>query len=247
MKHQQGVTLLVTMFGLLALSILGSIAVKQSGGDMGVAMSEKVSDLLFQSTELAMSKIERDSRLRPDTSDPTSFKGYMIRPGKQNEEVIFCLRPQFAQFFGLDEITVRVKDSATDYINSINNGFCDPSQSTDFVRGNGNTVTQVIANQSSIGSSEVFGGELNLTVSNDLEVQGKNSAVENQFVEVTTVSSIPAFASEVGNATSTDSTTVAGCYKQPKSNIKSCLDALGVPNAVHFQRYKYFAIGFNSV
>ena len=218
MKSQQGATLIMVLFTLVLITIIGAYAVKQSASDIGVTTSSQIKELLFQSSELSLAKIEQDSIEGDISLLPSNFRGYVYADGMENREVIFCLRPR-------------------------QGGFCDPAKDADYVNARQTAVTQVYANKL-IGAEcagEVFGCELDRTKSGDVEISGSNrSSFDNDYIEVESISLIPAFANETQDA--------ANCLSgETRDATSECLSDLGVPNQRHYQLYKSYIKGFDNV
>ena len=146
MKSQQGATLIMVLFTLVLITIIGAYAVKQSASDIGVTTSSQIKELLFQSSELSLAKIEQDSIEGDISLLPSNFRGYVYADGMENREVIFCLRPRQGGLFNTSKVSERLLDTASSFVNGINNGFCDPAKDADYVNARQTAVTQVYAN-----------------------------------------------------------------------------------------------------
>lgn len=243
MKNQQGATLIMVLFTLVLITIIGAYAVKQSASDIGVTTSAQIKELLFQSSELSLAKIEQDSREGDVSLLPSNFRGYVYADGMENREVIFCLRPRQAGLFNTNKVSERLLGTTASFVNGVNNGFCDPTKDADYVNARKTAVTQVYANKL-IGAEcagEVFGCELDRTKSGDVEISGSNrSSFDNDYIEVESISLIPAFA----NSTQDTANCLSG---QSREDTPSCLSDLGVPNQRHYQLYKSYVKGFDNV
>jgi len=243
MKSQQGATLIMVLFTLVLITIIGAYAVKQSASDVGITTSSQIKELLFQSSELSLAKIEQDSRDGDVSLLPSNFRGYVYSDGMENREVIFCLRPREGGLFDTTKVSERLLGTASSFVNGVNNGFCDPAVNADYVNARKTAVTQVYANKL-IGAEcagEVFGCELDRTKSGDVEISGSNrSSFDNDYIEVDSISLVPAFANKTEDA--------ADCLSgQTREATSKCLSDLGVPNQRHYQLYKSYIKGFDNV
>ncbi len=103
-KSQQGATLIIVLMLLLMISIIGVIALKQSGTDLKLATSDQINTLLLQSSDSSVQRLEdivngnegapmKDSELIIDV--PTGAFGHFIldEEGTKGDIYTYCFDP----------------------------------------------------------------------------------------------------------------------------------------------------------
>lgn len=247
-QSQSGAVLIVVLLTLLLIVTLGTIAVRQSTTDLKVSTADQVNKLLFQANDAALMKVEKEDRILSERrGNVDTLKGYMSSTDREGREVSFCVRPRSTRLFSILEISERTKDNAQ--IADKNNGYCNPNDSNDYV-SEGRVITQMTFTRPLDTTDKgVFGNEVGNTLSNDFE---KPETGGNVTIECTTfigyvTSVIPALSSApLGNASSNDTASIAGCFKQPRTGtntVDSCLIALGVPFQTQQQTYLNQPVG----
>jgi hypothetical protein len=249
---QSGVVLIVVLLTLILIMIVGAIAVRQSTTDLKVATADQVNKLLFQANDAALLKVEKEDRILSKRRDKVdTLKGYMSSSGRQGHEVSFCVRPRSSKLFSILEISELNKNS--ELLTTRSNGYCDPNNSDDYV-SEGRVITQMTFVRADDSATErVFGREVEGTLSNDFEQAetGGNVTIEcTTFIGYVT-SVMPALSkAPLGNASSNDVTSVAGCLKQPRRGavtVDSCLMALGTPFQTQQQTYLNQPLGIQCI
>ncbi len=103
-QSQQGATLIVVLMLLLMISIIGVIALKQSGTDLKLASSDQINTLLLQSSDSSIQRLEdivNDKAGAPTTSEflidnPTGALGHFILHPKETKQDVYtyCFDPK---------------------------------------------------------------------------------------------------------------------------------------------------------
>lgn len=242
MHHESGAVLIVVLLVLVLILIVGAVAVRQSTTDLKVATAGQVNQLLFQANDAAFMKVEKEDRiLSASREDIDVLKGYMSNIERAGHEVNLCVRPRSTRLFSILEISERNENGGL--MANKNNGYCNPSDSNDYV-SEGRVITQLSFVRPDDSSSEgAFVREVVGTYSGDFTKPetGGNATIGCTKFEGYATSVIPAFSDvPLGDASSTGTTTIAGCFKQPRtgaSTVDTCLTALGVPFQTHQQQY----------
>ena len=242
MHRESGAVLIVVLLVLILILIVGAVAVRQSTTDLRVATAGQVNQLLFQANDAAFMKVEKEDRILSNSrEDIDVLKGYMSNIERGGHEVSLCVRPRSTRLFSILEISERNENG--DLLTNRNNGYCDPSDSNDYV-SEGRVITQLSFVRPDDSSSEgAFVREVVGTYSGDFTKPetGGNATVGCTKFEGYATSVIPAFSDvPLGDASSTGTATIAGCFKQPRtgaSTVDTCLTALGVPFQTHQQQY----------
>lgn len=237
---QSGAALIVVLLVLTLIMIVGAIAVRQSTTDLKVATADQVNKLLFQANDAALLKVEKEDRiLSADSREKNdTLKGYMSSSEREGHKVSFCVRPRSTKLFSILEISE--VNSKNALLADKNNGYCNPDNSDDYV-SEGRVITQMTFVRPE--SAGILSQEGSGTSTNDVEpaTTGVNAAIGcTTFVGYVT-SVIPALSNApLGNASSNDTTSIAGCFKQPRTGtdtVDSCLSALGAAYQTQQQTY----------
>lgn len=254
MRSESGAVLIVVLLVLILILIVGAVAVRQSTTDLRVATAGQVNQLLFQANDAAFMKVEKEDRiLSANREDIDVLKGYMSNTERAGHEVSLCVRPRSTRLFSILEISERNENG--DLLASRSNGYCNPSDSNDYV-SEGRVITQLsFVRPDDSGSEGAFVREVAGTYSGDFTKPetGGNATIGCTKFEGYATSVIPAFSDvPLGDADSaaTDTSTIAGCFKQPRTGtatVDTCLAALGVPFQTHQQQYVNQPVGVECI
>ncbi|MEK6220187.1 MAG: hypothetical protein N2B01_04820 [Psychrobacter cryohalolentis] len=248
--NQSGVALIVVLLVLILIMMVGAIAVRKSTTDLKVSTADQVNKLLFQANDAALLKVEKEDRILSTASRDKNdtLKGYMSSSEREGHKISFCVSPRSTKLFSILEISELDKNNAL--LTARNNGYCNPSDSNDYV-SEGRVITQMTFERSDCGG--VFCQEGSGTSSNNVEptTTGVNAAIGcTTFIGYVT-SVIPALSSApLGDANSNDTTSIAGCFKQLRTGtdtVDSCLTALSVPYQTQQQTYINQPVGVTCV
>lgn len=249
-RNQSGAVLIVVLLTLLLIIILGTIAIRQSTTDLKVATADQVNKLLFQANDAALLKVEKEDRIlsASNREKNDTLKGYMSDSEREGHKVSFCVRPRSTRLFSILEISE--VDNRNAQLMARNNGYCNPENSDDYV-SEGRVITQMTFVRPE--SAGIFSQEGSGTSSNDVDpaTTGVNAAIGcTTFVGYVT-SVIPALSNaSLGNASSTGTSSIAGCFKQPRTGsntVDSCLTALSVPYQTQQQTYINQPVGVTCI
>lgn len=250
--RESGAVLITVLLVLVLILIVGAIAVRQSTTDLRVATAGQVNQLLFQANDAAFMKVEKEDRiLSVSREDIDVLKGYMSNTERAGHEVSLCVRPRSTRLFSILEISER--NGNGDLLANRNNGYCNPSDSNDYV-SEGRVITQLsFVRPDDSGSEGAFLREVEGTYSSDFTKPetGGNATIGCTKFEGYATSVIPAFSdAPLGDASSTGTATIAGCFKQPRTGtatVDTCLAALGVPFQTHQQQYINQPVGVECI
>lgn len=245
---QKGVVLIVVLIMLVLISVIGIMVYKNSITDLRLATASQISQLLFQSNDAAFAKVEKEDRLKSGTASTSkgsldSLQGYITRPEPEyvGAEVIFCVRPRSKDLFRSDLISE--KNQAGAILTNVNNGFCDPTKSTDYV-SEGRVMTQMTLIKTANLNAGPLSQEAESDASNDLQTTSGTSAPTCTYFNGYAVSILPSYSNaSLGSSSSNDTTTVAGCLKQKIDTMGKCLTDLNVPHNIQVQTYKHEPTG----
>lgn len=146
-KYQAGATLIVVLIFLVAMTIIGTLAIRQSMVSLNVATNSQVQQLLTQNSDAALFKAENPGDLAYALS-PVGLFGYINNPKNKNNELVFCFRGSESQFFNISKASlIQWKEGAeTLSTNSLGTrGYCDAESTSEnwFTSGRKAVLTQV--------------------------------------------------------------------------------------------------------
>ena len=248
--NQSGAVLIVVLIVLVLILIVGAIAVRQSTTDLKVATADQVNKLLFQANDAAFLKVEKEDRILSADSREKSdtLKGYISSSAREGHKISFCVRPRSTKLFSILEISELNRNDAL--LTAKSNGYCNPSNDNDYV-SEGRVITQMTFIRPKIEG--IFTEEGSGSSSNDVEpaTTGVNTAIGcTTFIGYVT-SVIPALSSApLGDASSTGTTSIAGCFKQLRTGtntVDTCLAALGVAYQTQQQTYINQPVGVKCI
>jgi len=238
--RQKGATLIVVLILLVIITIVGTLAIRQSISSLAIATNSQAQTLLMQTADSIFFTIERDNAVLANLQKNISALGLfgVVKPDSYiNKELVFCYRPKNrSNLFNL-------RDSSIVYWNSqssINNtelgisGFC-KIQNSDYSSGRAAVITQVAVKKGSLDSDTPFKffpiGTDNTTV----QLQ------EVQPVRIIVTSVIPgaAVSTNLPNGVSNFDSAVENCFKNytndnveaypTNDTVADCFAKLGVP------------------
>lgn len=148
-NYQTGATLIVVLIFLVALTIIGTLAIRQSMVSLGIATNSQVQQLLIQNSDASLFKVENPADLAYALS-PAGFFGYINNEKDKDKELVFCFRGDQNQFFNIGQASLMQWKEGS---NSLSNnglgvrGYCDASASNSstnwFTSGRRAVLTQV--------------------------------------------------------------------------------------------------------
>ena len=104
-QQQQGAALIVVMILLLAVTIIGTMAVRQGLVSLGVATNSQAQQLLMQNSDAAFFNVEKESNLIQSLSASGMF-GYIDGAANKDKELIFCFRGDQTNFFDITKASL---------------------------------------------------------------------------------------------------------------------------------------------
>ncbi len=147
-KYQAGATLIVVLIFLVAMTVIGTLAIRQSMVSLNIATNSQVQQLVTQNSDAALFKAENPGDLAYALS-PVGLFGYINNPKNKNNELVFCFRGSESQFFNISKASlIQWKEGAeTLSTNSLGTrGYCDASTNAStnwFTSGRRAVLTQI--------------------------------------------------------------------------------------------------------
>ena len=147
-NYQTGATLILVLIFLVAMTIIGTLAIRQSMVSLSIATNSQVQQLLTQNSDAALYKAENPSDLAYSLS-PAGLFGYINNAKDKNKELVFCFRGDQTQFFSISQASLmQWKEGSNGLTNNSlgTRGYCDTSANSTtnwFTSGRRAVLTQV--------------------------------------------------------------------------------------------------------
>ncbi|WP_440454428.1 pilus assembly protein PilX [Psychrobacter sp. ASPA161_9] len=231
---QQGAVLIVVLLFLILIILAGVIAVKQSTTDLRLATSDQINALLLQSADNANQNIEQtinsssESDIYKDMLSRSGPFGYFILDADSfDHEYVFCFRPR-DRFFDISRTSVL---TPTGTVFGGKTGYCNPSNSDDYVSKRNASMTQVnISLTPPSASNEAFGS---YTIGQD---SGEISSQAFTF-DINSIAVLPAYAdATVGTDNCFEQTSRLHTVSNSEKTIGGCMAKAGVPNTIVYEQ-----------
>jgi len=231
---QQGAVLIVVLLFLILIILAGVIAVKQSTTDLRLATSDQINALLLQSADNANQNIEQtinsssDSDIYKDMLSRSGPFGYFILNADSfNHEYVFCFRPR-DRFFDINRTSILTPSGS---VFGANSGYCNPSNSDDYVSKRNASMTQVnISLTPPSASNEAFGS---YTIGQD------SSEISSQafMFDIYSTAVLPAYADpKVGSKDCFKQTSKGYEVSDSEDTIGGCMAKAGVPSTIVYEQ-----------
>lgn len=253
-KTQSGAALIVVLIFLVAIMVIGTIAIRQSIVGLSIATNSQVQQLLTQNSDSAFFSTEDLNNLAQALSGSGMF-GYVSNANDKNKELVFCYRGDQTNFFDIARANIIEWESEKDKPTNNNfgiDGYCDTTQSSSnnwFTSGRRAIITQVSVKFSTVEQLDPFYDRTRAT-------DNKTGQVEDtKRVKIFAVSLMPAISNvsradintclqshmnEVTVPSDTTKPTVpsgTSAVNNPLTSVTECLTSLNVPFTTQVSEY----------
>ena len=223
-RSQQGATLIVVLIILLFMTIIGTLAIRQSLVSLNIATNGQAQQLMFENSDAALFKIEDPTQVESQLATNGMF-AYFDSDDHKTDELVFCYKGANSTFFNLQNASVISSDGTT-----TKNGVAGYCQSTWFSTGRSAILTQVYLTQVASNSKPLANFTLGTSAG-----QSTNVSNTTKSISVTVISVLPSFSS----ASSSD---IEDCFKKNQDEVGACFGDLNIPYNVQRADYTVGAI-----
>lgn len=236
-QNQRGSTLVIVLLFLVVITVIGTLAIRQSMTSLNVATNSQVQQLLMQSSDAVLYRIGK-ANLSGSIGNPSSMLGYSLK--NIGSEVIFCFRSQLADStsFSVGNTSLLVwNDTNSEVVVNGVSGFCDLKSQHDYASSRKAQMTQVtiLANPLSNLTSKPL---QTVTLGTDMESIGKRDEDHSKRIRVYVTSILP-------NMTSTSEEKILACLRRPNEKplvgnaetMDACLTRENVPFNTQMQDF----------
>lgn len=243
-QRQQGATLVVVLVLLLLITILGTMAIRQSLTSLNIATNSQAQSLLMQNSDAYYLKVEGASNAQKVlNASKFGFIGFASQPENIGQEVVFCYTKDTEQNFDTNNVGVisNVLTTTDDSLFSgkkmmtaITKGFCDPTNAANFTSGRKVVMTQVSVKVQNTPTAPLE----NFPTATDTELVNPPMRVR-----INTTSLLPAMASGVSASTIIDCLSKYPADRiidgaNSSATIAECLKLQGVPYSAQVAEYQ---------
>ena len=246
-NNQKGATLIVVLIFLVLITIIGTVAIRQSMVGLNISTNAQVQQLLIQNSDSVFFQIEKPENFRNSILGVGMF-GYNNNVSGKDKELVFCYRGDQNSLFDISRASqVEWKEGATAPTNDSLGvaGYCDATvQNTNwFTSGRRAVLTQVSVKFPTNNVGSPFSGRVSGT-------DGQTSKFEDSKpVKVFAVSIMPSLSnasrSDINNCLrlkmnevtipkSISASTISDTNKQ---DVTTCLKNLNVPFTTQVNDY----------
>lgn len=252
-RTQSGAALIVVLIFLVAIMVIGTIAIRQSMVGLSIATNSQVQQLLIQNSDSAFFSTEDINNLAQALSGSGMF-GYVSNANDKNKELVFCYRGDKPDFFDIGRANIIEWESAKNKPTNNNfgvDGYCDATQSSSnwFTSGRRAVMTQVSVKFSTAEELDPFYDRTRATDTKTGQVE------EAKRVKIFSVSLMPALTSvpradiniclqsHMNEVTVPDDTTKptvslgTSAVNNPLTSVTECLTSLNVPFTTQVSEY----------
>lgn len=247
---QKGATLIVVLVLLVVITVIGTMAIRQSMVSLSVATNAQVQQLLVQNSDAALYRIEDQKTVVRNLARDGMF-GYLRGVQNKNKELVFCYRADQSNlnFFQLTRASIvewASGDTAPKNTALGNNGFCQISSSGTnnfFTSGRKLVMTQVAVKYSTVANDQPFKYSARGTDTKSAKID------ETEKVNVYSVSVMPALSTasttdinaclrnKMNEVTVPESDVVVTIPADSTVSVTACLTELNVPFTTQVSEY----------
>ena len=254
-KNQHGATLIVVLLLLVAITVIGALAIRSSTTQLRVATASQAQQLMLQNSDAALFQLESPSELSRQMALNGMF-GFIKAEDDSGKELVFCYKAGDTNFFDFTKASLISWDGNTVTNTGLSQlGFC-KIDSGYFSTHRKTVMTQVAIKAADMSEAAAF---QHMQTGTDVETAKADPA---QLYTVVATTIFPDVGKSVGN------TNIANCFKNhfnaipetkaeslqgeitddstddekeairlAKLTVSQCLIDLGVPTHTQVARY----------
>jgi hypothetical protein len=243
-NYQSGATLIIVLVLLVAITIVGTLAIRQSQVGLNIATNSQAQQLMLQNSDAAFFNVEQEDNIIQSLSSSGMF-GYIDGAANKDKELVFCYRGVLPKdnstlktpFFDISRASImawNAPDKSPKNNSLGTDGYCSTSTVSEnfFTSGRKAVMTQVAVKFSTEAQNDPFYGQILGTDDNTVKLQ-RSKPVKVFAVSImpglTTVESSKidtCFSSHMNDPTIPDGVSPEG---DSEDSVTRCLEKLSVP------------------
>lgn len=232
MKSQQGSTLVMVLIVLLLITLIGTMAMRESLMNLRLSTGVQISNLLLNNSDAGLFELEDPKKISVRLTAQNMY-GYFDDDTNADDELVFCYKASKSTFFNLRDTSVIGKNGKRG-----TRGYC---TSSTFATGRSAVLSQVYLRKlssSNSGSSGSSGNALDSQVT-DNDIGSKDTTSTFRRIGATVVSVLPSF-------TNVLTSKVEDCFKlsavrtntsDKTNNVEMCFQEYNIPYNIQYSEY----------
>lgn len=154
-NNQQGATLITILILLVAITIIGSLAIRSSITSLKISTMSQAQQLMLQSSDTALFQIENPENIQKNMAINGMF-GYIKGEDNIGKELVFCYKASEPDFFKLSRASlINWNGTTVDSSGLGQNGFCKIDNGF-FSSSRKTVMTQVAIKAADMSNAEAF-------------------------------------------------------------------------------------------
>ena len=231
MNKQKGATLIVVLILLVALTVIGTLAIRQSMVSLSIATNGQAQQLLTQNSDAATFNVEDPRNLTRSLLRDGMF-GFIKGPENRGKELVFCYRGSRADFFNLAQASIITDQSGAVVNNSQGTaGYCRVGTQNFFTSSRRAVLTQVSVSFVEGTSVKPFQFYIRGTDPENAKIE------QTERVVVNAISLMPALSTATDDQINRCLDTRLSNTTQNDRSIATCLTEINVPFTIHVTEY----------
>jgi len=208
-NNQQGATLITILILLVAITIIGSLAIRSSITSLKISTMSQAQKLMLQSSDTALFQIENPENIQKNMAINGMF-GYIKGEDNIGKELVFCYKASEPDFFKLSRASlINWNGTTVDSSGLGQNGFCKIDNGF-FSSSRKTVMTQVAIKAADMSNAEAFSYMQKGTDPDSAKID------PGQLYTVYATTIFPALA-----PSSVSNTSIDNCFKQHFNSIPS--------------------------
>ncbi|WDE16300.1 pilus assembly protein PilX [Acinetobacter schindleri] len=208
-NNQQGATLITILILLVAITIIGSLAIRSSITSLKISTMSQAQQLMLQSSDTALFQIENPENIQKNMAINGMF-GYIKGEDNIGKELVFCYKASEPDFFKLSRASlINWNGTTVDSSGLGQNGFCKIDNGF-FSSSRKTVMTQVAIKAADMSNAEAFSYMQKGTDPDSAKID------PGQLYTVYATTIFPALA-----PSSVSNTSIDNCFKQHFNSIPS--------------------------
>lgn len=229
MKYQQGSTLIMVLIVLLLITLIGTMAMRESLLNLRLSTSTQVSNVLLNTSDAALFEMEDASKVRGRLNTQSVY-GYFDAAENANDELVFCFNAKEARFFSMSRASV---------VGSTKRGSQGYCTENIFSTGRNAVISQVYVRKLNLAQAYAHSGSTLTAYAKGVSI-GQQSFSSLKHVAVTTISILPSFANTANSkqiSTCFQRSALRTATSNASNNVEECFKSLSIPYNMQYAEY----------
>lgn len=224
MKSQQGSTLVMVLIVLLLITLIGTMAMRESLMNLRLSTGVQISNILLNNSDAGLFELEDPKKIAVRLTSQNMY-GYFNDDSNAEDELVFCYRASSSSFFNLRNASV---------INSTKRGSRGYCKANYFATGREAVISQIYLRKLISSENNVLDSK---ALNND--IGAKDTTTSFNRIGATVISVLPSFSNIATR-------TLEGCFKlsairtdssTKSDNVEMCFQDANIPYNIQYAEY----------